>query len=190
MKTIIWCITCIILTFGYYAKAALTATTGVSTTPITIKDAGLGLTQTTLNVSTDPGQEFLSYRIRDTEGALFTLNSVTIDLSINDNLVLTEFFQTYDIGNRWNRFGSYVVNTYMVGSMNQGQITNGFGVLDDTTPYMLSLKPGDIFTSKVTYNTSEGYVYSTGTITYIPEVSTSILTILSATILLRRKRCG
>jgi hypothetical protein len=180
-----------ILTFGMIANvsAAVTASTGISLAAISMSDARYNIPPNELVVSTNPGQVFLSYHIADSDSQYFILNSVIVDILINGSIVSSESFAYYDLGNRWNRVGYYNPTSFAAGPMNQGNILVGWGNLNSADAYTTTVKPGDIWQGKMTYDIQgQGVFTSVGTMTYVPEPSTTGLIALSTFCFLRRKR--
>lgn len=178
------------LMFGMIANvatAAVTATTGINTTWISLADAYLGTEPVSLSVSTSP-QVFLSFRVTG-NGDYFVLNSITVNITVNGLPVSDEVYSTYDLGNNWSRVGVYDTNSYGTGPMNQGSILVGCGTRDTSSSYTTSLNPGDVWQAKMTYDIQgQGQITSLGTLTIIPETTTPGLIAISTLALLRRKR--
>jgi len=160
-----------ILVFGTTANtsmATLTATTGVSLTPISLANAYYSTSPNYLNVAANPGQIFLSFSIANA-GEYFTLNSVSVDITVNGISVSSEIYSTYDSVNNWNRIGAYGSNSYGTGLMNQGLILVGCGTRNSASAYTTSLNHGDVWQAKMTYDVQgQGTITSVGTVTYIP----------------------
>lgn len=181
-----------ILTFGMIAdvaSAAITASTGISLTAITLTDAYYGTAPASLNVSTNPGQVYLSFRIAN-GGEYFTLNSVSIDITLNGIPVSSENYNSYlMVATTWSRVGVYNTGTYAIDPMNQGAILVGCGSLDGSAPYSTTMVAGDVYQAKMTYDVQDQGVFtSVGTMTYVPEPATTGLIVLSTFCFLRRKR--
>ena len=183
----------LILTFGITANvsaAVMIATTGIRIgSNISLTEAYNNTAPDHLNISTtNPGPIFLSFRI-DNGGQPFTLNSVSIDISLNGIPVSSESYSTYSLGGTWSRMGVYATNSYGFGLMNQGEILVGCGSRDSSIPYTTSNNPGDIWRALVTYDVQgQGSITSLATLTNIPETSTTILIAISTLVFLRRKR--
>lgn len=181
-----------VLTFGMIANvsAAITASTGISLTAISLSDARYGNTTGNIIVSTNPGQIYLSFRITDGASEYITLNSVLVQVTVNGNAVFDENLTSYDLGGgAWNKVGFYGLNSYVSGSMNQGPILVGWGNLNSSSAYNTTINPGDVWQAKMTYDVQgQGVFTSVGTMTYVPEPSTAGLIILSTFCFLRRKR--
>jgi len=181
-----------VLAFGMTAsvsKAALTASTGVSLTPITLTDAYYGSAPDHLNVSTNPGQIYLSFRVAN-GGEYFTLNSVTIDVTLNGIQASSEKYSTYEVVDNWNRIGVYGDNSYGVGQMNQGLILIACGTQNSVSPYSTAGNPAGVWQYNMTYDIQgQSPVTSFATVTYIPEPTTTTIAILGTSLcFLRRKR--
>lgn len=179
-----------ILTFGIPANvvAALTASTGVSLVPISMADAYYGVTPSHIEV-TASSNVFLSFRISDTEGAWFTLTGMTVDISVNGIPMSSENYSTYAVGSSWNRIGVYDTNSYLMGSMDQGEILVGCGSRDSFAPYYTSINPGDTYRWDFSYEAQgQDTVHSVGTVTYVPEPTSLLLVGVSTLCFLRRKR--
>ncbi|MEI6553163.1 MAG: PEP-CTERM sorting domain-containing protein [bacterium] len=142
-----------------------------------------------MTVSTNPGGIYLTFRIADSAGQYFTLNSVSIDISVNGILASTETYDSYILASNWNRIGVYATNSYGIGLMNQGPILVGFGDRNSTAAYSVNLNPGDVWQAKVSYDVQGlGVVTSIGTVSRIPEPSIFCCLGVSIFGLLRRRR--
>lgn len=181
----------IMVALGFFTNttsAAVTAMTGVSLTPISLSTAYSGLTPSALNVNSNPGAIFLSFKVSN-EGEEFFLNSMTVDISINGVVTSSESYTSYAPISTWSRVGVTLTETYAAGAMNQGGILVGCGTRDETAPYIISLNPGDIWQAKMTYSIQgQSPVTSVGKVVYVPEPGAVMLISLSSLLSLRRKR--
>lgn len=180
-----------ILTFGIPANvlAALTASTGVSPSQITMINAKNGVTTDQIEITSN-SEVYLSFRIADSGNQEFLLNSVTIDITVNDVNILSTQYNSYNLaGSIWNRVGFYGSNSYTNGAMNQGSILIGWGNINSSDAYITSINPGDIWRADISYDVQDqGVIHSVGTVTYIPEPTSLFLVGVSALCFLRRKR--
>ncbi len=167
------------------STAALTASTGVSLTAISIDDAYSAVTPSHIDVTTSPGQIFLSYTISNT-GLSITLNSVTMDITINGLSVTSEEYTTFVLGSSWSRIGTTTGNAYATGQMNQGGTLVDLGTRVAIDSF---LSPGDVWQAKMTYDVQgQGLITSIGTVTYIPEPSVLGLAVITSSLFLLRRR--
>ena len=170
--------------------AAITATTGVSRVYVDPNGAYDNITPIRLDVTTNPGQIFLTYKISDSDGAFFTLNSIDVDVTLNGSLVSHQNFSTLTFVGNWNRFADNGVASLSSGAMNQAPILSAWGDTNSSLPYSVSLNPGDVEKWTMTYNIQgQTPATSVGTVTFIPEPTVSISFLLGSTLcFLRRKR--
>ena len=181
-----------IMMFGLTADvttAAVTATTGVSINPISLNNAYYRTEPDHLNVTENPGQIFVSFRITD-DGGYFPLNSIIVDVTINGIPMSSESYSSWDMtGSVYGRIGFYGPDYYTSGLMNTGSILDGYGSRNSSSPYTTSLTTGDVWQVKMTYNIQgQEPITSTGTVNFVPEPTSCILAALSTLVFLRRKR--
>lgn len=169
------------------AAVTLTLTVSVSQYNISLSNARYGVLPGNLEVSSDPGQIFVSYHIGSTDN--FVLDSTGVNTTKNGQTMSSENFTSYTLlSSPWTNVGYYGTNSYTSGSFNQGSILVGWG--EANISYPVSMIPGDVYTFAVTCK-AEGQapITSIGTVTYIPEPTSISLTILGTSLcLLRRKR--
>ncbi len=169
------------------SMAAITAMTGVSLFPITLADAYYGTTPESLNVSTNPGLIYLSFKVT-CEGENFILESTTITSRLNGVEQSVENYNTFAPISTLSRVGVSATGTYTVGPMGQGEILVGCGTRDETAPFIVSMMPGDVWEGECVFKTNQGNITSTGTVAFIPEPSSAILGLLGASICCLRRR--
>ncbi len=169
------------------AAVTITAIMGVSLSPISLSNAFAGVPKPEINVSTDPGQVFLSFKVSSDDGD-FVLNSVTIDVSINGIVESSETYSNNTVGSTWSMIGVTDTDSYTSGSMNKGPIHLEYGSRGTYSPYPASLKEGGVWQTKATFHTNEGEIVSVGKVTYVPEPASALLAFLGFIFLLRRRR--
>lgn len=164
--------------------AALTASTGVSLTSVTFDSAYYGTTPIHLDVTSSPGQIFLSYTLSNA-GLPIILNSISIDVRVNDLSVKNEVYTTFVLGSIWSRFGSTTGYDYVSGAMNQGETLVDYG---SRVGLNVTLNPGDIMQATMTYDVQgQPATTSIGTVTYIPEPSVLGLAVIASSLFLLRR---
>ncbi len=170
--------------------AVITATTGVSLTPISLTDAYYGSAPVSLCVTTSPTTIYVSSNVNGEADQFFRLDSMNVCLIVNGNQISNETYTTWNMTGLYGRIGFYGEDYYTVGAMNSGLILSGYGTRDSFSPYTIAIPSGGTLEARVTWNI-QGYspVTSSATISYVPESTTAGL-IAASTILtfLRRKR--